>query len=78
MGVAADCEYVNHYGSQANASKQILTNWNTASVLYKVREREFSVFCHLVLTETRTPSTSALESLNFRFKILRKTSPFQG
>ncbi|KAH9996624.1 Metallo-peptidase family M12-domain-containing protein [Russula vinacea] len=35
MGVAADCEYVNHYGSQANASKQILTNWNTASVLYK-------------------------------------------
>ena len=36
MGVAADCEYVNHYGSQANASHQILTIWNTASALYKV------------------------------------------
>ncbi|KAI0005423.1 Metallo-peptidase family M12-domain-containing protein [Russula compacta] len=35
MGVAADCEYVNHYGSQSNASQQILTIWNTASVLYK-------------------------------------------
>ncbi|KAI0271587.1 Metallo-peptidase family M12-domain-containing protein [Gloeopeniophorella convolvens] len=35
MGVAADCEYVSHYGSQANASKQILSIWNTASVLYK-------------------------------------------
>lgn len=35
MGVAADCGYVNHYGSQANATKQILTIWNTASVLYK-------------------------------------------
>jgi hypothetical protein len=36
MGVAADCEYVNLYGSQANATQQILTIWNTASVLYKV------------------------------------------
>ncbi|KAI0063137.1 hypothetical protein BV25DRAFT_1907244 [Artomyces pyxidatus] len=35
MGVAADCEYVNHYGSQSNASTQILTIFNTASVLYK-------------------------------------------
>ncbi|KAI9512311.1 Metallo-peptidase family M12-domain-containing protein [Russula earlei] len=35
MGVAADCEYVNHYGSQSNASHQILSIWNTASVLYK-------------------------------------------
>ena len=42
MGVAADCEYVNHYGSQSNATQQILTIWNTASVLYKVRERAFS------------------------------------
>ncbi|KAI0307527.1 Metallo-peptidase family M12-domain-containing protein [Multifurca ochricompacta] len=35
MGVAADCEYVNRYGSQANATRQILSIWNTASVLYK-------------------------------------------
>lgn len=35
MGVAADCEYVNHYGSQSNATHQILSIWNTASLLYK-------------------------------------------
>ena len=40
MGVAADCEYVNHYGSRSNASRQILTIWNTATALYKVRERD--------------------------------------
>jgi hypothetical protein len=39
MGVAADCEYVSHYGSRSNASHQILTVWNTATALYKVRER---------------------------------------
>lgn len=36
MGVAADCEYTNSYGGQANATQQILTDWNTASALYKV------------------------------------------
>jgi hypothetical protein len=35
MGVAADCGYVQHYGSTANATTQILNNWNTASSLYK-------------------------------------------
>ncbi|KAH9982188.1 Metallo-peptidase family M12-domain-containing protein [Lactifluus volemus] len=35
MGVAADCEYVSHYGSRSNASHQILTVWNTATALYK-------------------------------------------
>ncbi|KAA1468447.1 hypothetical protein DENSPDRAFT_814694 [Dentipellis sp. KUC8613] len=35
MGVAADCEYTQHYGSQQNATTQILTVWNTASALYK-------------------------------------------
>lgn len=36
MGVAADCEYTATYGSQSNATQQILTDWNTASALYKV------------------------------------------
>jgi len=36
MGVAADCEYTQQYGSPQNATTQILTNWNTASALYKV------------------------------------------
>jgi len=35
MGVAADCEYVKHYGSTASATTTILNNWNTASSLYK-------------------------------------------
>ncbi|GBE78703.1 Disintegrin and metalloproteinase domain-containing protein [Sparassis crispa] len=35
MGVAADCEYTSHYGSKENATQQILTNWNSASALYK-------------------------------------------
>jgi hypothetical protein len=36
MGVAADCTYVQTYGSQENATQQILKDWNTASALYKV------------------------------------------
>ncbi|KAJ7785669.1 Metallo-peptidase family M12-domain-containing protein [Mycena metata] len=35
MGVAADCMYTSKYGSNANATTQILTNWNSASALYK-------------------------------------------
>ena len=35
MGVAADCEYTSVYGSPSNATQQIITNWNTASALYK-------------------------------------------
>lgn len=35
MGVAADCVYVSQYGSQANATSQILNNWNIASTHYK-------------------------------------------
>lgn len=36
MGVAADCAYASHYGSKENATQQILTDWNSASALYKV------------------------------------------
>ncbi|KAJ3709459.1 Metallo-peptidase family M12-domain-containing protein [Lentinula raphanica] len=35
MGVAADCKYVSNYGGSMNATTQILTNWNSASALYK-------------------------------------------
>lgn len=41
MGVAADCEYTQQYGTPQNATMQILTNWNTASALYKVNERTY-------------------------------------
>jgi len=35
MGVAADCSYTQHYGDQSLAKQQILTDWNSASSLYK-------------------------------------------
>ncbi|KAJ8520374.1 hypothetical protein ONZ45_g2811 [Pleurotus djamor] len=35
MGVAADCKYTSQYGSKENATTRILTDWNTASSLYK-------------------------------------------
>ncbi|KAF7319827.1 Zinc metalloprotease [Mycena kentingensis (nom. inval.)] len=35
MGVSSDCGYTAKYGSHANATTQILNNWNTASSLYK-------------------------------------------
>lgn len=41
MGVAADCKYVSQYGSRDNATKQILSNWNSASTLFKVRQFNF-------------------------------------
>lgn len=39
MGVAADCTYASKYNGQANATTQILNNWNSASALYKARLR---------------------------------------
>ncbi|KDQ17689.1 hypothetical protein BOTBODRAFT_29847 [Botryobasidium botryosum FD-172 SS1] len=35
VGVAADCEYVQKYGTTAGATTQILNNFNSASSLYK-------------------------------------------
>ena len=35
MGVVADCEYTKLNGGTQNATQQILTNWNTVSLLYK-------------------------------------------
>jgi hypothetical protein len=37
MGVAADCTYTSKYGGSSNATTMILTDWNTASSIYKVR-----------------------------------------
>jgi Metallo-peptidase family M12 len=35
MGVAADCTYTQRYGNQTQARQQILTDWNSASSVYK-------------------------------------------
>ncbi|KAJ7585577.1 hypothetical protein C8J56DRAFT_892302 [Mycena floridula] len=36
LGVTADCEYLAQYGSRDNATQQILNDWSTVGVLYKV------------------------------------------
>lgn len=53
MGVAADCAYTSKYGSQDNATKQILTNWNSASALYKT---SFNVSLGIVELQVQDPS----------------------
>ncbi|KAF8640719.1 hypothetical protein AX17_000371 [Amanita inopinata Kibby_2008] len=53
MGVAADCEYVTKYGTQDDARKAILTNWNTASALYK---STFNVSLGIVELQVQSPT----------------------
>ncbi|GLB36615.1 putative zinc metalloprotease [Lyophyllum shimeji] len=56
MGVAADCNYVSKYGSQDNATKQILTDWNSASSLYK---STFNVSLGIVEVQVQSPNCPA-------------------
>ncbi|KNZ78213.1 Disintegrin and metalloproteinase domain-containing protein B [Termitomyces sp. J132] len=58
MGVAADCTYVTKHGSQDNATKQILTNWNTASSLYKSTFNVSLGIVELVVQNSSCPSTA--------------------
>lgn len=37
MGVASDCAYTQINGGNTNATQNILRNFNTVSLLYKVR-----------------------------------------
>ncbi|EMD41369.1 hypothetical protein CERSUDRAFT_101854 [Gelatoporia subvermispora B] len=57
MGVAADCEYVSQYGSRENATQQILTNWNSASALYKSTFNVSLGIIELQVQDTTCPST---------------------
>lgn len=52
MGVAADCVYTSSYGSTQNATQQIITNFNTASALYK---STFNVSLGIVELEVHDP-----------------------
>ena len=68
MGVAADCEYTSNYGTAQNATQAIITNWNTASALYKVC-RILSRSIPNVLTQAyRQPSKLVLVSLSWTSK----------
>jgi hypothetical protein len=64
MGVAADCEYTAKFGSQQNATTRILTNWNTATTLYKVRQQSFKTQksrIHLCLQQSFNVSLGIVE-----------------
>ncbi|ORX98966.1 zincin [Basidiobolus meristosporus CBS 931.73] len=62
MGVAADCAYVKYYKSKEDATKKILSNWNTASGIY---EKTFNIALGVIKLDIRsdicpsTPDSSA-------------------
>ncbi|KAI0358793.1 hypothetical protein OH77DRAFT_1447894 [Trametes cingulata] len=58
MGVAADCEYTAKYGSPSNATQQIITNWNTASALYKSTFNVSLGIIELQVHEAECPTTA--------------------
>jgi hypothetical protein len=69
MGVAADCVYVSRQGSKENATTQILTNWNSASSLYKVCRKLVMSIRIPINVYLRTRSTSVLALQKFKFAI---------
>ena len=71
MGVAADCTYVATYDSQEKAATQILTNWNSASSLYKVCWTLLFYRWNFRLTIYRAHLTSALGLPNLKFEMKR-------
>ncbi|KAF8887708.1 Metallo-peptidase family M12-domain-containing protein [Infundibulicybe gibba] len=56
MGVAADCSYTLKYGGQENATKQILTDWNSASTLYK---SSFNISLGIIEVQIQSPNCPA-------------------
>jgi hypothetical protein len=74
MGVAADCEYTQQYGSPQNATTQILTNWNTASALYKVYTFSSCPSFRPTTCSCRPPLTLVLGLLSSKCKIHRECS----
>jgi hypothetical protein len=62
MGVAADCVYTSSYGSAQNASQQIITNFNTASALYK---STFNVSLGIVELQVHDPEYVVLPYLRY-------------
>ncbi|KAF9529466.1 zinc metalloprotease [Crepidotus variabilis] len=57
-GVAADCTYVTKYGSKENATTQILTNWNSASALYKSTFNISLAIAEINIREPVCPTTA--------------------
>ncbi|KAL1920889.1 uncharacterized protein VTP21DRAFT_11524 [Calcarisporiella thermophila] len=55
MGVAADCTFVDHHQSAEDVRKQIITDFNTASVVY---ERSFNISLGIIFIEIYEPPCS--------------------
>ncbi|KAF8624848.1 hypothetical protein AX15_005729 [Amanita polypyramis BW_CC] len=66
MGVAADCEYVTRYGTQDDARKAILVNWNTASALYK---NTFNISLGIVELQVQSPNCPSQPDPNLPWNI---------
>ncbi|PFH50730.1 hypothetical protein AMATHDRAFT_75419 [Amanita thiersii Skay4041] len=66
MGVAADCEYVAKQGSQDDARKNILNNWNTASGLYK---STFNISLGIVELQVQSANCPAQPDSNIPWNI---------
>ncbi|KAI0077421.1 hypothetical protein K474DRAFT_1707303 [Panus rudis PR-1116 ss-1] len=58
MGVAADCAYVSQYGSSQNASQQIISNFNSASALYKTTFNVSLGIIEMQVHEPQCPSST--------------------
>ncbi|KAF9785898.1 Metallo-peptidase family M12-domain-containing protein [Thelephora terrestris] len=58
MGVAADCTYTRLYGSQSNATQQILNDWNSASALYKNTFKISLGIVELQIMDSNCPSST--------------------
>ncbi|KAI0825392.1 Metallo-peptidase family M12B Reprolysin-like-domain-containing protein [Trametes gibbosa] len=89
MGVAADCEYTAKYGTPSNATQQIITNWNTASALYKSTFNVSLGIIELQVHDAECPNTadpaapwnvacSTNVSLNDRLSIFSKWRGAKG
>ncbi|KIJ39868.1 hypothetical protein M422DRAFT_60640 [Sphaerobolus stellatus SS14] len=57
MGVAADCQYVQQYGSTGNATSAILNDWNNVSRLYKSTFNVSLGIIHMEIQEATCPSS---------------------
>ncbi|KZO99804.1 hypothetical protein CALVIDRAFT_359970 [Calocera viscosa TUFC12733] len=66
MGAAADCTYVQKYGSQENATTQILNDWNQASALYK---STFNISLGLVALSVQSPTCPTTTDPSFPWNV---------
>ncbi|KAK1227181.1 hypothetical protein PQX77_009815 [Marasmius sp. AFHP31] len=81
MGVAADCVYVSRYGSTKAASEKILSDWNSASSLYKSSFNVSLGIIELSVQQANCPSQASSDTpwnVDCNTSIDRRLSLFSG